>query len=294
MSIVKSFSVDNGDTFYIKHESDNFTVIDCCLDESNIDDIIDEIVAESNGKEIFRFISTHPDDDHIKGLQKFDNKISIRNFYCVKNNATKDDETDDFGRYCELRDSEKHFYIYKGCSRKWMNLSDDERGSSGINILWPDVSNDDYKNALKNSENGESPNNICPIIRYSLENGAKVLWMGDLEFDFMEKIKDYVDFSEIDILFAPHHGRKSGKVPADVLATLSPKIIVVGEAPSKDLEYYSGYNTITQNSAGDITFECLEKKVKIFVSNSNYSVDFLTKEKSYNMGLGYYIGTLIL
>ena len=49
MSIVKSFSVDNGDTFYIKHESDNFTVIDCCLDESNIDDIIDEIVAESNG-----------------------------------------------------------------------------------------------------------------------------------------------------------------------------------------------------------------------------------------------------
>lgn len=294
MSIIKSFSVGNGDTFYIKHESDNFTVIDCCLDESNIDDIIDEIVSESDGKGIFRFISTHPDDDHIKGLKQLDDQIGIINFYCVNNNATKDDETDDFKKYCELRDSEKHFYIYKECSRKWMNLSDNERGSSGISILWPDVSNDDYKDALETSEKGGSPNNICPIIRYSLENGVKVLWMGDLESDFMEKIKDYVDFPEIDILFAPHHGRKSGKVPSDVLATLSPKIIVVGEAPSKDLEYYSGYNTITQNSAGDITFECLENKVKIFVSNSNYSVDFLTKEKSYNIGLGYYIGTLNL
>ena len=295
MSIIKSFSVGNGDTFYIKHGSDNFTVIDCCLDESNIDDIIDEIISESDGKGIFRFISTHPDDDHIKGLQQFDNRIGIRNFYCVENNATKDDETDDFKRYCELRDDpKKHFYISKDCSRKWMNISDDKRGCAGINILWPDVSNADYNDALEKSRNEESPNNICPIIRYSLDGGVKMLWMGDLESDFVEKIKDDVDFSEIDILFAPHHGRKSGKVPSDVLKILSPKIIVVGEAPSKDLEYYSGYNTITQNSAGDITFVCSEKKVKIFVSDYSYNVDFLTDEKAYNANLGHYIGTLNL
>jgi hypothetical protein len=30
MSIVKSFSVGDGDMFYIKHNSDNFTTIDCC------------------------------------------------------------------------------------------------------------------------------------------------------------------------------------------------------------------------------------------------------------------------
>ena len=29
MSIVKSFSVGNGDMFYINHGSDNFTIIDC-------------------------------------------------------------------------------------------------------------------------------------------------------------------------------------------------------------------------------------------------------------------------
>lgn len=199
MSIIKSFSVGNGDTFYIKHGNDSFTVIDCCLDESNIDDIIDEIITESKDKSIFRFISTHPDDDHIKGLKQLDDKIGIINFYCVKNDAIKDEETDDFSRYCELRDSEKHFYLYKGCSRKWLNKEDDERGSAGISILWPDISNDDYKNALENAESGKSPNNICPMIRYSLENGVTVLWMGDMETDFMEKIKDYVDFSEIDM-----------------------------------------------------------------------------------------------
>lgn len=40
MSIIKSFSVGNGDTFYIKHGNDSFTVIDCCLDESNIDEAV--------------------------------------------------------------------------------------------------------------------------------------------------------------------------------------------------------------------------------------------------------------
>ena len=170
------------------------------MNESNIDYIIDEIVSESKDKDIFRFISTHPDDDHIKGLQQLDNKIGIRNFYCVKNNTAKVDKTDDFERYCELRDSEKNFYIYKECRRKWMDLSDKDRGSSGINILWPNISNDDYKKALEKAENGESPNNICPIIKYSLENGVEVLWMGDLETDFIEKIKNYDDFAEIDIL----------------------------------------------------------------------------------------------
>lgn len=40
MSIIKSFSVGNGDTFYIKHGNDSFTVIDCCLDESNINEAV--------------------------------------------------------------------------------------------------------------------------------------------------------------------------------------------------------------------------------------------------------------
>ena len=54
----------------------------------------------------------------------------------------------------------------------------------------------------------------------------------------------------------PHHGRSSGKIPKEWLDAIEPKIIVIGEAPSEKINYLSGYNTITQNSAGDIIFDC--------------------------------------
>lgn len=105
---VKSFSVGDGDMFYIKHGSDNFTVIDCCLyhEEGIADAILDEIDEQSSDKTIKRFISTHPDDDHIDGLTDFDNRFGIVNFYCVDNAATKTKDSDDFDRYCELRDGD--------------------------------------------------------------------------------------------------------------------------------------------------------------------------------------------
>ncbi len=114
MSIIKSISVGNGDMFYIKHGSSNFTIIDCNMDDTNKETITDEIISESSGKDITRFISTHPDEDHIHGLKYLDDKIGIVNFYCVANEATKDEETEDFERYKELRDSEKKaFHIYR-------------------------------------------------------------------------------------------------------------------------------------------------------------------------------------
>jgi beta-lactamase superfamily II metal-dependent hydrolase len=210
-----------------------------------------------------------------------------------KKQATKSDETVNFKRYCKLRDSsEKAFYLKKGCSRKWMNQSDQERGSAGINILWPVTENEDFKEALEKAKNGESPNNISPIIKYSLEEGVTALWMGDLENDFLEKIKNKLDLSKIDIIFAPHHGRKTGKVPYDLLDKLDPEVVVIGESASKDLDYYDGYNTITQNSSGDITLECVAKKIHFYVSSEDYEVDFLDNENRKNYDN--YIGTLNL
>ena len=50
------------------------------------------------------------------------------------------------------------------------------------------------------------------------------------------------------------------------------------------------YNTIIQNSAGDIIFECVTNEVHIYVSNENYSVDFLEDENICTYSN--YIGTL--
>lgn len=301
MIIIKSFSVcdtngEKGDMFYIQHGTSNFTIIDCCLNDNTKTSIVDEILMMRNGKSITRVISTHPDEDHICGLKYLDDRIGIVNFYCVENSATKSDESDSFVHYCKLRDDEKkHYYVYKDCKRKWMNdynqTDPEDPGSSGINFLWPITSNSDYKDILKKAHEGSEFNNISPIFTYSLNQGVRAMWMGDMEHDFLEKIKGCIDWPEIDILFAPHHGRESGKVSSDVLKKLNPKIIVVGEAPSQYLNYYSEYDTITQNTAKDITFKCEKGKVHIYVSNSNYSVDHLNDEGYIDNSLGHYIGS---
>lgn len=291
MSVVKSFSVGNGDMFYVNHNSDNFTIIDCCLPEDVADQIISEIKAKQRAKGISRFISSHPDEDHLSGLELLDQHLSIVNFYCVKNSATKDDETDDFKKYCELRDSDKAFFIHKGCTRKWMNLEDETRASSGIMVHWPDTTNQEFKLALKDAAQGLSPNNISPIIEYSGTAG-KFIWMGDLETKFMENIADALSLPKATVLFAPHHGRDSGKVPAELLEEMDPKIIVIGEAPSAHLNYYAGYNTITQNSAGDIIFDCAKDYIDIYVSNKFYSVTFLVNRWLANNHEAYYLGSL--
>ncbi len=292
MSRIKSFSVGDGDMFYIQHGNDNFTIIDCCLNDGTEDNILNEIAQLSRQKGITRFISTHPDEDHIRGLAKLNDKIHILNFYCVKNAAIKYDESDDFKEYCALRDSGKAFYIFRGCKRWWMNQNNNERGSSGIHILWPDRENKHFKAALREAANGKSPNNISPIIQYFLQEGVTVLWMGDLETAFIESIAIDLVLPNVDILFAPHHGRDSGKIPESILKKINPKMIIIGEAPSQHLNYYSSYNTITQNTAGDIVFECQKGKVHIFTLN-DYSVNFLEKE-SWQLSGFYYLGTLNL
>lgn len=289
--IVKSFAVGAGDTFYIRHGSDNFTIIDCDLCNENKDQIIEELKRESANKGVKRFISTHPDEDHYGGIHLLDKAMPIQNFYVVKNNVIKERDTESFQHYCKLRDGNKAFHISKGCKKKWMNLYDNKRDSSGINILWPNRDNPYFKIALKECNEGRSPNNISAVIRYKIKDGASFLWIGDLETEFMENIFDDIELEKTTIVFASHHGRKSGKIPDSWLEKLDPQIIVIGEAPFRHLHYYSGYQKLTQNRAGDITMECIEDKVHFYSSNGNYKTT-ANLEYNYRDTYEYYFGSL--
>ncbi len=271
MPVVKSFAVGNGDMFYIRHGSENFTIIDCDLSAENADDIIKELKEQSADKQVVRFICTHPDDDHFGGIEYLDAKMPIKNFYVVKNQAVKDSDTPSFKHYCKLRDSDKAFYVSKGCTRKYMNLGDDEIKTSGVNILWPDPGNKHFKEALAQAAAGEAYNNTSAVIRYAVEGGASFMWLGDLETEFMESITDSIELEKTTVVFAAHHGRKSGKIPDSWLEKLDPQIVVIGEAPSRHLNYYTGYTTITQNMARDITFDCVGDKIHIYSSNEDYT-----------------------
>jgi beta-lactamase superfamily II metal-dependent hydrolase len=292
VSRIKSFAIGNGDMFYITHNSKQLTIIDCNLPDDRRGALLAELKTHQNASEITRFISTHPDQDHICGLADLDDHLGLRNFYCVANGATKDSETDDFKRYKILRDGGKAFYVVKGCKRRWMNETTPEHSSAGLQVLWPATSDPDFQSALRDAANGMTPNNISCIVAYKLDGGARFMWMGDLETDFMEKILDKVAIPEVDVLFAPHHGRDSGKVPYEWLEKMNPSLVVIGEAPSEYLDYYDGWNTITQNQCGDILFDLSKGWIDVYVNDSTYARDFF-EDRSLDVLDGlYYTGSL--
>jgi hypothetical protein len=68
-------------------------------------------------------------------------------------------------------------------------------------------------------------------------------------------------------------------------------VVVIGEAPSRNLDYYIGYDTLTQNKCGDITMDCVEGKVHFYASKDGDGVrGWLTNE--YQTKYPNYIGTL--
>lgn len=278
MVTIKSFSVGNGDMFYICHENKTYTIIDCNIIEEAENKIIKEMKEVKNDNDFNRFISTHPDEDHIKGIKLLNEKIGITNFYCV-DNKIKTEDSADFKKYYELRDN-SDLKLKKDMKNSWLNQTHKGREGSNIFILWPDIDNKYYKEELGKLENNEknSANNISPIIKYSEEEGITVLWFGDMENDFLEKIVAEVELPKSDIIFAPHHGRDTGKIPKYILDKIDPKLIVIGEANPKYLNYYKGFNTITQNKAKNIVIKSRIGKVDIYTTNEIEN-NFLKNEK---------------
>lgn len=298
MSKIKSFSVQTGDMFYIEHETDSLTIIDCNIVSEKEDTILNELKSIQKTKSVTRFISTHPDEDHIHGIELVDKNLNINNFYCVENKINKKNGSASFQRYCELRDGKHHFYLCEGVERPYLNKSGKTNNgkminSSNISILWPKTNQEDFKKALEEAERDNKYNNICPIIKFSADNGASFLWFGDLEKSFMNKIENELCklLTHVDIVFAPHHGRQTGAIPGSILERLSPKVIVIGEASSNELDYYSNYNHINQNSLKDILFVTSSDGIDIYALNK-HNYDFLRDLKKFDTGGLKYIGTV--
>jgi hypothetical protein len=82
--------------FYIMYGNDTFTIIDCCMCDEDKSRIVKELKSKSEGKSVTRF------------------------------KATKPNPTEDFEKYCALRNSDKAFCLFKKCSRKWFNDGNEE------------------------------------------------------------------------------------------------------------------------------------------------------------------------
>lgn len=92
-----------------------------------------------------------------------------------------------------MRDS-VNYPIERGIKRAYLNQGEKVTGSSGFSFLWSDVYNEKFKGVLESVEDGGSPNNICPVFTYSVEDSATFMWLGDLETDMQTEFYEQYKF----------------------------------------------------------------------------------------------------
>ncbi len=265
-------NVRNGDCSIIQHPSGHTTVIDVynasseALSEAQA---IDAVVAldESRGNfnqkafpvnlisylkkfgisSIFRFILTHPDMDHIGGIEDLFNEFSPANFWDTDNACVKDDfgnggphDEQDWLFYKALRDnrpteSPKRLVLYSGKRGKYYNQAEDgSGGGDGIYILSP------TKELMKAAIESDDYNDFSYVLVYK-SNGGRIIVAGDSHDATWEHIlaNHYNDVANAEVLLAPHHGRKSNRT-YQFLDVVKPKITLFGNANHEHLAYGLG------------------------------------------------------
>jgi len=233
--------------------------------------------------EIWRFIVTHPDMDHLDGIKDLYSEFAITHTWDTNNNkefAPSDKfvkyNREDWDFYKNIRDGK-----YTGTKRLTPHAGDEENywKDDDIKILCP------TPGLVKNANATGDYNDASYALLFTplKKDGTrwKILFAGDTHDDSWDYIlKNHKDeVANIDILFAPHHGRDSSR-KYDFLDVLKPRMTLFGNASSDHLAY-NKYPPIriTNNQAGYVVVKCLAYGLYIYVKNQEFMKDFRAKRK---------------
>ena len=302
MERVHFLNVKQGDCIWIEHSSGRNTVIDICNGNAeNEESLAEEMFKGSsntlgnynqkahptnpieyfdvNGlQNIFRFILSHPDMDHMDGIERLFKEFNIANFWDTDNNKTIDSvngiyKKEDWYYYQQIRKC--------GGNTKVLRLLAAVEGeyytNDHIEILSPTAE------LIETAKRNDNYNTSSYVLLFTAWNGKKVVLAGDSDEIAWESIMALYSekLTNIDLLIAPHHGRKTGGC-SKYLNVLNPKLTLFGNAQSEYLDYGSWYNKglkyITNNQAGNVIIEfgnilCAE----VYVSNYNFALDYVCK-----------------
>lgn len=322
MGIIHFLNVLEGDCSLIQHASGHNTLIDICNgNEETINEGIAvefsargnfgqknhpvnpiEYLKDRNIKSIFRFILTHPDMDHIDGIEKLFKEFEVLNFWDTDNNKEMNIDgnwgrykSEDWQYYQNLRsssDSPKTLNLYSGEKGKFFNISEDgTSGGDGIQILSP------TEEMVNQANESKEYNDSSYVLLYRSSN-KKIIFAGDSE----EKTWNYIlenfpnSVKNVDVLIAPHHGRKSGGND-EFLDILKPKLTLFGNAKSEYLDYNSwnsrGLKHITNNQANCVILNVDGiNGIEVYVTNEKFAKAENHKSTYNNTYKGWYLYTI--
>ena len=296
-------NVLNGDCTIIEHETRRISVIDICNGNAENNNLALEanfnrqnnptnpIIYLTNiciGKPIFRFILTHPDMDHMDGIKNVFNAFEVWNFWDTNHqkNLSKDSfykyTKEDWEFYKSMRQSEynpKVIRLYSGWSGEYYT-------NDGFEIISPSK---EFANELQQLNNPDW-NKISYVILHKVF-GRKILYCGDSGNKAWQKIINDANLlskiRDIDILLAPHHGRKTGGDDLNqYLNKLNPKLAILGNTENSQHKNYSAfYNRkipiLTNNEAGDIVVT-IKSSGGIYITITQNDWEILLSSKNEN------------
>ncbi|MFA6962931.1 MAG: hypothetical protein WC205_19415 [Opitutaceae bacterium] len=201
---------------------------------------IEYLNTHISDKQLWRYIQSHPDMDHMRGLAALKEAgYGITNFWDTEHSKDpehfhKDGDKADWEEYERLRGGSNTtvLKIYQEAKAPFYNQ--DAAGNppgDGIYLLAPIQSITTEENAK------EAPNynNLSYVLALQY-GGRMVIFGGDAEDAVWTSIhQKYGTGLKCDVLIAPHHGRDSA-YHEDSVAAMAPEyaIVSVGKKPSTD------------------------------------------------------------
>lgn len=209
-------------------------------------------VAEHD-QDIWRFICTHPDMDHLSGLDRLCEHEAISVFWDTDHKKYLSDREDwppkydkaDWDRYADIRNGDTgHQYIQPTRGSQEQYWEDDN-----VQILHPSPEFVRELNEENEDEDNPEYNDISYVLKLNTRAGA-ILLPGDAEEAAWEEILDRWGtemLEDVRVLKASHHGRKDGFYKEAVEA-MDPEYVVVSVGLKPTTDAYSDYYRVCDNN----------------------------------------------
>lgn len=187
---VHHIDVGQGDSTYIELPDGSDILIDAGRIGSG-DTVVDYLNSQEKGMDIEYLIATHPDADHVGGMQSVFEKMNIKNFYYPKDAPHTTKTWED---------------VLKLSSQEGCNIMDSESGTT-LNIggavlrfIHPSI---DYSSTNEDS-----------VVTFLDYKNAEFMFTGDIESKTEEDMIELGLVEDIDFMTIPHHGSKTSSTPS--------------------------------------------------------------------------------
>jgi competence protein ComEC len=231
---------------------------------SELTDPIDVMKRNYPNRKLFRFILTHPDLDHMRGIKKLAENIGFVNFWDTSH--TKETPTfrsnsadgDDWDYYQSLRRNKAGKLFTRGDAL--FAFGKEESGMPGgdnMEILSP------TPELIGACNTSQKSNDVSLVLRVH-HAGKSILLPGDAEELAWDGMVNYYGARlKSDVLKASHHGRDSG-YHQQAVKLISPRwtIVSVGAKPDTDAS-----NKYRQQTSGRVPSTRYHGNIEVTISD---------------------------